>query len=100
MLAYKEDETTTTGAKTARMEQRTTQKTKELIEEAASLLGINASEFTVSAAARAARETLKEYQVTVLTPQDNEAFIRALDATEPTQDLIGLMSLHVKVASK
>jgi uncharacterized protein (DUF1778 family) len=100
MLAYKEDETTITGAKTVRMEQRTTQKAKALIEEAASLLGINASEFTVSAAARVARETLKEYQGTVLTPKDHEAFIRALDATEPTQDLIDLMSLHAKVASK
>ena len=29
---------------------------------------------------------------TVLTPKDHEAFIRALDATEPTKDLVALMS--------
>jgi uncharacterized protein (DUF1778 family) len=98
MLASKEDETTTMGAKTARMEQRTTQEAKELIEKAASLLGINASEFTVSAAARAARETIREYEGTVLTSKDHEAFIRALDATEPTPGLVALMSLQTKVA--
>ena len=97
MLAYQEDETTM-GAKTARMEQRTTQEAKELIEKAANVLGINASEFIVSAAARAARETLKEYEGTLLTPEDHEAFIRALDATEPTTDLVALMSLHEKVS--
>ncbi|SRR6266699_3225020 len=97
MLAFKEDETT---MGTARMEQRTTQEAKELIEKAASVLGINASEFTVSAAVRAARETLRKYEGTVLTPKDHEAFIRALDATEPTQDLVDLMSLQAKVVSK
>jgi uncharacterized protein (DUF1778 family) len=98
MLAPKEDETTTTGAKTARMEQRTTQEAKELIEKAASVLGINASEFTISAAVRAARETIREYEGTVLTPKDHVAFIRALDATEPTPGLVALMSLPAKVA--
>jgi len=97
MLAFKEEETT---MGTARMEQRTTQEAKELIEKAASVLGINASEFTVSAAVRAARETLRKYEGTVLTPKDHEAFIRALDATEPTQDLVDLMSLQAKVVSK
>jgi uncharacterized protein (DUF1778 family) len=73
------------------MEQRTSQRAKTLIEQAAWLLGINASEFTVSAAAKAARETLREYEETVLTEKDHEAFLRAWDATEPTADLVRLM---------
>lgn len=96
MRAHEEDHTIS-GAKTARMEQRTTQATKELIEAAASLLGIKPSEFTVSAAAKAARETLRDYQSTVLTRQDHAAFMQALDATEPTAELRSLMSLHTQV---
>src|SRR5262249_30603823 len=98
MLAYQEEETTR-GAKTARMEQRTTQEAKDLIEQAANLFGINASEFTVVAAVKAARQTLKEYQATIITPENREAFYRALDATEPTAELRELMSLHRQVAS-
>jgi uncharacterized protein (DUF1778 family) len=96
MLAHQEDYAVS-GAKTARMEQRTTQEAKELIELAACLLGIKPSEFTVSAAAKAARETLREFQGTVLTTQDHAAFMRALDATEPTAELRSLMSLHTQI---
>ena len=92
MFAYKEDAAT----KTARMEQRTTQEAKELIEQAAGLYGINASEFVTLAAVRAAREAVKELQVTVITPKDRDAFMRAFDATEPTEDLRALMSLGRK----
>jgi uncharacterized protein (DUF1778 family) len=96
MPAYQED-LSVSGIKTVRMEQRTTQEAKELIEAAACLLGIKASEFTISAAARAARETLREFQGTILTSQDHAAFLQALDATEPTADLRTLMSLHTQV---
>jgi uncharacterized protein (DUF1778 family) len=93
MLAYHSDEALQ-HTKTVRMEQRTTQQAKDLIEQAAQMLGVNASEFTVSAAAKAARETLKEYEATVLTTEDHAAFLRAWDATEPTADLVRLMSLR------
>jgi uncharacterized protein (DUF1778 family) len=94
LLAHKDDQEddATTGVKTARMEQRTTEKAKQLIEQAAELCGINASEFTTQAAVKAARDTLKEYQGTVLTPKDHAAFMRAFEATEPTEDLKTLMS--------
>ena len=96
MRADREEEILT-GAKTVRMEQRTTQEAKDLIEQAACLLGINASEFTVVAAAKAARQTLRKYQGTVITAQNRTAFLRALDATEPTNELRNLMSLHAEV---
>jgi uncharacterized protein (DUF1778 family) len=102
MFAYKDDDedNTTVGVKSVRMEQRTTEKAKQLIERAAGSLGINASEFTVSAALRAARETLKEYEVTTISKEQHEAFIRALDATEPTPALVSLMALETKAAPK
>src|SRR5829696_7019017 len=99
MLAFHIDEAVQ-GAKNARMEQRTTQQAKELIELAASLLGVNASEFTVIAATRAARETVREYETTALTPSDHKAFMQAFDATDPTPDLVSLMRLHSEVTGE
>jgi uncharacterized protein (DUF1778 family) len=88
------------GAKSVRMEQRTTEKVKSLIEEAAHLLGVNASEFTTVAAAKAARATLQEYHMTVVASQDHAAFSRALDAVEPTNDLVNLMRMHADVSER
>jgi uncharacterized protein (DUF1778 family) len=96
MLSFEIDEAVQ-GAKTARMEQRTTQQAKDLIERAASLLGINASEFTVVAAMRAARQTMRDYSITVLEAEQHRAFLDALDATEPTPDMRSLMKLHAEV---
>ena len=97
MLAYKTDYSIH-GTKSVRMEQRTTQQAKELIEQAACLLGVNASEFTVAAAARVARETLRDYENTALQPSAHAAFMRAMEATEPTADLVALMKLHAEVS--
>ena len=94
MSAPKKDYDTT--SKTARMEQRTTQEAKDLIEQAAGFYGINASEFITSAAVKAARETLKEYQVTTLASKERDAFMRAFEATEPSPQLRALMSLGKK----
>jgi uncharacterized protein (DUF1778 family) len=88
------------GARTARMEQRTTPETKELIERAAYLQGVNASEFLVAHAALAARETISRFESTVVRPEDRDAFIRAFDDTEPNKDLVDLMALHGRVTSK
>lgn len=99
MLAYQTD-FSAQGQKTARMEQRTTQQAKELIEQAACLLGVNASEFMVSAAAKAARETLRDYEQTKLTAPAHEAFLRALDATTPSDKLVDLMRMHKEVSTQ
>lgn len=99
MLAFQTD-SSLHGAKSVRMEQRTTEKAKELIEHAARLCGINASEFTVAAATKAARETVRDYENTVLTPKDHAAFLNALEATEPTAELVDLMKLHAKLATR
>lgn len=99
MLAYKAD-LSATGQKTVRMEQRTTEKAKELIEQAACLLGVHASDFVLSVAAKAARETLRDYEQTKLTAPAHQEFMKALDATEPSAKLISLMRLHKEVSSQ
>jgi uncharacterized protein (DUF1778 family) len=99
MLAYQTD-FTTEGRRTARLEQRTTQQAKELIEQAACLLGVSASDFVVSVAARAARETLRDYEQTRLTAPAHDAFLRALDATSPADKLVDLMKMHKEVSAQ
>lgn len=96
MLAF--DAHPESGAKKVRMEQRTTQETKELIERAARLQGVNASEFVVAHVVQAARETINRLEVTTLTTADREAFMRAFDA-EPTRELVDLMRLHEDVTA-
>jgi uncharacterized protein (DUF1778 family) len=99
MLAYEKDDALR-GGKTVRMEHRTTQKVKSLIEEAAHLLGVNASEFTTMAAAAAARAALKDYHMTIVTSEDHTAFCKALDADEPADDLVDLMRMHADVSAR
>jgi uncharacterized protein (DUF1778 family) len=82
------------------MEQRTTPQAKELIEKAACLLGVHPSEFMVSAAAKMARETVRDYEKTTLNAPDHAAFMQALDATEPSAKLVSLMRLHAEVSAK
>src|ERR1700719_4231546 len=89
-----------TGARTARMEQRTTRETKELIERAAYLQGVNASEFLVAHGAIAAKETIRRFEDTVIRPEDRDAFMRAFDDTEPNQDQVDLMTMHRQVTSR
>jgi uncharacterized protein (DUF1778 family) len=99
MLAYQAD-SSVLGQKTARMEQRTTQQAKELIEQAAALLGVNASEFVVAMAVKAARETLRDHEQTRLTAPAHDALLRALDATSPTDRLVDLMRMHNEVSAR
>lgn len=71
---------------------------KALIERAARSVGLSASDFTVAAACRAARETLHRHEMTRLSVSDTEAFIRAFEATEPTAALVDLMRLQKDAA--
>jgi uncharacterized protein (DUF1778 family) len=95
-----ETDLTANRRKTARLEQRTTQQAKELIEQAACLLGVNASDFVVSVATKAARETLRDYEQTRLTAPAHDAFLRALDATSPSDKLVDLMRMHKEVSAQ
>ena len=81
--------------KTARMEQRTTPHVKAQIQQAAALLGVDETTFVTSVALERARITIAEHERTVLTEQDRDVILAALDApAEPTDALRQAMALH------
>jgi len=64
-------------------------------------LDIAASEFTVSNAAWALRETLSRAEGTrLLSDEDRAAFMHAFEDTEPNADLVDLMRLQDEISSK
>lgn len=82
------------------MEQRTTAETKELIERAAQLQGVNASEFLLAHGAAAARETINRLEGTVLRPEDRAAFMRAFDDDKPNKALTELLAAHRRITAR
>ncbi|MGH7075441.1 MAG: DUF1778 domain-containing protein [Stellaceae bacterium] len=85
--------------RSARLEQRITPEAKELIERAAQLQGVNASEFVTAHAVLAARDTIGRLEGTVLRPEDRDAFMRAFDDAEPNEALKDVMALHGRVTA-
>jgi uncharacterized protein (DUF1778 family) len=88
-----------TGTRSARLESRVTPQIKELIERAAFLQGVTATDFVVAYAVTAARETINRLESTVLRPEDRDAFMRAFEDTKPNKTLVDLMALHRRVTS-
>ncbi len=81
--------------KTARMEQRTKPHVKAQIRQAAALPGIDETTFVTSAALERAWTTMADYERTVLSPEDRDALLAALDApAEPADALREAMVLH------
>ena len=75
-------------AKTVRIGLRLLPDDKELIEEAAQLLGMNLTEFASSRLVALARRTIQEHNVTRLTKRDRDIFIAMLEAgKEPNASL-------------
>jgi len=90
MLAFTPDDDG--DRKSERLEARTSAAAKALIEKAARLQGITASQFAVAAATNAAREIIAKHDTTKIEPIDHAAFLRAIDA-EPTPALVAIMAL-------
>ena len=88
------------GARTARLESRVTPEVKALIDRAASLQGVNTTDFLVANCAAAARETINRFENTVLRPEDRDAFMQAFEDTVPNNELVDLMALHKRVAAQ
>jgi uncharacterized protein (DUF1778 family) len=82
------------------MEQRTTVETKELIERAAQLQGVNASEFLIVHGTAAARQTINRLEGTVLRPEDRDAFMRAFDDDKPNKALVELLTAHRRITAR
>ena len=81
--------------KTARMEQRTKPHVKAQIQQAAALLGVDETTFITSVALERARITIADHERTVLSAEDRDVILAALDApAEPTDALREAMALH------
>jgi len=63
---------------TARLELRTTQEQKRLIERAAELQGRTITDFVVSTVYESAKRAIQEHESLVLSARDREVFVSAL----------------------
>jgi uncharacterized protein (DUF1778 family) len=80
---------------TERMNFRTKPRIKAAIQRAAALAGVDDSAFTMSAAYRAALETIAAHERTTLAPADHAAFFAALDAPPaPAEQLRAAFARH------
>jgi uncharacterized protein (DUF1778 family) len=87
--------TTHNATESARINLRTSQELKDLIERAASMMGATVSSFMLQSAADVARRVLAQQEVITLSDRDRDAFLTALDnPPAPTQALIDLMRLR------
>lgn len=79
----------------ARINLRTSQEVKDLIERAAAMMGATVSSFMLQNASDVARRVLAQQDILTLSDRDRDAFLRVLDSPpEPTQALIDLMRIH------
>lgn len=84
-----------TGPRTERLTARLSAERKAMLERAAKLQGVDLTEFAISAATVAARETIERHEVTRLTPADHAAFFAALDTPPaPTDALRAAFKRH------
>ncbi|OOY10899.1 hypothetical protein BMG00_17235 [Thioclava marina] len=80
MVAFENSTRNFDEPKSARLEARTQPSVKEAISRAAALNGVELSSFVVSAAYRAAQETIEAHRLTVLdSAADRAAFFDALE---------------------
>lgn len=81
--------------KSARMEQRTKPHVKTTIEQAAALMGVDATSFVTNAAYERARDVILAHERTVLSTEDRDAFLAALEKpAAPTDELREALDLH------
>ncbi|NDV87352.1 DUF1778 domain-containing protein [Aurantimonas aggregata] len=95
MEAFHDETRTVDERNTERMNFRAKPRIKETIQRAAALSGVDDSTFTMSAAYRAAMETIAAHERTTLDPIDHAAFFAALDSPpEPTEKLRLAVARH------
>jgi uncharacterized protein (DUF1778 family) len=95
MLPFTDTAAALDEPKSARMEQRTRPHVKATIEQAAALVGVDATAFVTNAAYERARETIAAHVRTVLSAEERDAFLAALEnPPAPTDALQDAMRLH------
>jgi uncharacterized protein (DUF1778 family) len=83
--------------KSARLEVRSTQTQKSIIEKAAALLGESLSSYLLSTAMRDALQIIRDHQVTELSLDDWNRFANILETDAlPNSELVSAKRLHRK----
>ena len=89
------------GAKGTRVELRTSVDIKEILREAASLVGVDMSAFILMAATRAAQQALDEQRMRVLSEQEWNHLNEVMNSPrQPGDKLRALMTEKVKYERK
>ncbi len=95
MLRFQDSTAAIDEPRTARMEQRTKPSVKAQIQQAAALLGIDETTFVSSAALAQARRTIADHERTLLSAEDREVILAALETpAAPTAALRQALALH------
>lgn len=99
MFAFEDSTASLDEPKSARLEARTQPSVKDLIGRAAALSGVEVSAFVISAAYKAALETIEAHKLTVLESEaDKAAFFAALEnPPPPSKRLSEAFSLREKL---
>jgi len=85
------------AAKGARRKRLTDAQIKALVQEAAALLAVDETTFVADAALALARQTIDQWERTLLTAEDRAIFLAALAApAEPSDALLDAVSLRGK----
>jgi uncharacterized protein (DUF1778 family) len=85
----------TANVKNARVEFKTTQNIKALLQEASSAVGLDLSSFLISVATKEAKKILNEERFLKLNNQEWQNFENILNnPTKPTKELKNLMKLE------
>lgn len=83
-----------TALRDSRLELRTTEATKQLIAEAASLDGMDVTTFVLSSASDKARKVIRDHNLIKLSHQGQLNLVNALNASsQPTEAMKELMAL-------
>ena len=78
-----------------RIEARLSSEAKAVIQRAADISGRSVSDFIVTSALEAAKETIREHGVIVLSARDTETFVEALlNPTGPNEALLAAARRH------
>lgn len=92
MLAFRDTTEEVREPKSARLEQRTKPRVKHIIERAAHTLGVDTSDFVISAAYKEAMSTLDAYTRTALDRESTRIFFAAIEgAAAPNARLVEAM---------
>ncbi|MBX3579599.1 MAG: DUF1778 domain-containing protein [Rhizobiaceae bacterium] len=101
MLPFDDLTTAVDGPKDARMELRTRKRVKDTIHAAAALVGVDDSAFALNAAYRAALETIRAHETTLVAGADRAVFFAALDnPPEPTAALRDAFDMHERLIGR